>query len=335
MRRNFVDMLACPHCRGELDLTGGSEAGFEIWQGELVCTLCGRRFPIVEGVPVVLTDHLLTAFRAYRLNNYGSYAEGSDVLTEEMQWWNGFYKPGGESDRAPVSVQGAIPGDAQALQEALADPYWAALKQGLRLLPSGWELKPVGAACCGRGTEFGFLASFAVRYIIGVDISLHGVRKAGDVAKDLGIEFDGIVADAARLPLRAGVISTIYAHEGLHHLPDPSEAIRELFRVASETVMFCEPADAALTRIAVRFGYSTAAEQSGARTYRFKRSEIGRCMQALRPRRWDWTRQFVITETCFAPDGSVRKRPVPPLLPAVNRLLGRWLGNKCVVVIYK
>ncbi len=41
-----VDQLACPACRGEL--------GF--YEGKLICAGCGRIYPIVDGVPVLIAE---------------------------------------------------------------------------------------------------------------------------------------------------------------------------------------------------------------------------------------------------------------------------------------
>ncbi len=51
MKREFLDILCCPDCGGTLDLRDAGATGREVERGELVCTACGRRYPIVNGVP--------------------------------------------------------------------------------------------------------------------------------------------------------------------------------------------------------------------------------------------------------------------------------------------
>lgn len=41
-----IEMLVCPVCRAEL---ARAEEG-------LMCVACGRRYPIVDGIPVLLAD---------------------------------------------------------------------------------------------------------------------------------------------------------------------------------------------------------------------------------------------------------------------------------------
>ena len=44
--KELLDILACPVCRVEVRLDGD----------RIVCTQCGRRYPIREGIPVMLVD---------------------------------------------------------------------------------------------------------------------------------------------------------------------------------------------------------------------------------------------------------------------------------------
>lgn len=52
MRASTLDLLACPACRAPLRLDGGEQRDEErVEQGELVCTGCGVRAPVVRGIP--------------------------------------------------------------------------------------------------------------------------------------------------------------------------------------------------------------------------------------------------------------------------------------------
>jgi hypothetical protein len=44
----LLKILACPVCKKEVELKGE----------ELVCASCGRRYPVVEGIPHMLPDEL-------------------------------------------------------------------------------------------------------------------------------------------------------------------------------------------------------------------------------------------------------------------------------------
>jgi len=47
--RELLEILACPMCKRKVELKGE----------ELVCVGCGRRYPIVNGVPYLLPPELM------------------------------------------------------------------------------------------------------------------------------------------------------------------------------------------------------------------------------------------------------------------------------------
>ncbi|MBC7109619.1 MAG: methytransferase partner Trm112 [Archaeoglobi archaeon] len=51
MKKKTLEILACPECKGELELRPEVEEGEEILEGELICKSCGERYIITEGIP--------------------------------------------------------------------------------------------------------------------------------------------------------------------------------------------------------------------------------------------------------------------------------------------
>ena len=47
---DLVEILACPACRGEVRDEGD----------RIVCTACGRRYPVRDGIPILLVDEAET-----------------------------------------------------------------------------------------------------------------------------------------------------------------------------------------------------------------------------------------------------------------------------------
>ena len=58
MKRNFLDILACPTDKVPLELTITSEKKGDIVAGSLRCTRCGTVYPIVDGIPNLLPGEL-------------------------------------------------------------------------------------------------------------------------------------------------------------------------------------------------------------------------------------------------------------------------------------
>ena len=64
MRKDLMDILACPMCKGELKLTIDEEEGDEVIGGSLFCDTCNERYPIDDGIPNLLPPDLRKAAEA-------------------------------------------------------------------------------------------------------------------------------------------------------------------------------------------------------------------------------------------------------------------------------
>ena len=51
MKQELMEVLACPLCKGDLDLEITQEKGGEIWTGGLTCAACQQSYHISEGIP--------------------------------------------------------------------------------------------------------------------------------------------------------------------------------------------------------------------------------------------------------------------------------------------
>jgi uncharacterized protein len=51
MRRDLMEILCCPVCKGDLTLTVGQEKGEEIVTGKLACAHCKVDYPIEDTIP--------------------------------------------------------------------------------------------------------------------------------------------------------------------------------------------------------------------------------------------------------------------------------------------
>ena len=58
MRVTLMEILVCPMCRGDLDLTITEQHGDEIVAGTLRCTECQEEYPIEDTIPNMLPPSL-------------------------------------------------------------------------------------------------------------------------------------------------------------------------------------------------------------------------------------------------------------------------------------
>ena len=54
MKKDLMEILACPVCKGELELNVESENEQEIVTGSLHCSKCNVAYPIVDTIPNLL-----------------------------------------------------------------------------------------------------------------------------------------------------------------------------------------------------------------------------------------------------------------------------------------
>ncbi len=54
MKRELMEILACPLCKGDLGLEIVEESDGKILAGRLTCTTCQQSYPISDGVPNLL-----------------------------------------------------------------------------------------------------------------------------------------------------------------------------------------------------------------------------------------------------------------------------------------
>lgn len=58
MKRDLLDILACPLCKGDLTLEVFEENEKEIMTGKLCCQACKECYPIEDGIPNMLPPDL-------------------------------------------------------------------------------------------------------------------------------------------------------------------------------------------------------------------------------------------------------------------------------------
>ncbi len=64
MKTELMDILACPRCKGKLELEVVVEEGGEVISGKLDCAACKLSYPIEDGIPNLLPPELRSSENA-------------------------------------------------------------------------------------------------------------------------------------------------------------------------------------------------------------------------------------------------------------------------------
>ncbi len=247
---DLIALLACPACRE------GGLRGFRSAAGRLVCDICAAEYEVRDGVPILLPPGTV-------------YEAGHDELEHLHDHKRGqaaYYDRGVAEEFEIERPHGAPAAYRWTLEEKF--------RRSVELLPDLRGLTVLDA-CCGSGMDAEFLARAGAR-VLAVDISLGCVARARERARRRGLEYLAVVGDVERLPVRSGGVDIAYVHDGLHHLRDPLVAVRELARVARRAVSVNEPADAFVTRVAVRLGLALREEEAGNPVMRLRPADVAR-----------------------------------------------------------
>jgi len=180
--------MCCPDCKKDFKLLVIKEAGGEIVSGSLVCEHCRKKYPIIEGVTVVLNEKKLKDFAKTKKN------------------WENWWKKVRQDDDAE-----------------LYERLWTEAEKNLGGEPlykkEHFAGKVVLDAGCGTGRHIeSDFSKFNCKEIIGVDIGMQ-VFEAKKKNNSANTHF--VQADLTNLPFKKEVFDVFTSHGVLHHTPNP------------------------------------------------------------------------------------------------------------------
>jgi len=293
----------CPVCRVALEWSRGAGS----------CPRCSRSFSIVDGVPVLVAD------------GEGAAHDEIDHAAHHKQAQAAYY-----DHKSAVDYEISRPRGTPALHQWLLGEKVRRSLTGL----DGQEIRSVLTICGGSGMDAESLASRFDR-VVTSDISLGAAARAQERARRYDLPLLSVVADAERLPFDDQSFDLVYVHDGLHHLEDPSIALREMARVARHAVSVTEPARAGITGLAVRVGLALKEEEAGNPVFRFRPEQVAAPLRQAGFRIVRSERYAMFYRHTPGRISSWMSQPLAMSLVrggfgAGNQLLGRF-GNKLTV----
>jgi short-subunit dehydrogenase/ubiquinone/menaquinone biosynthesis C-methylase UbiE/uncharacterized protein YbaR (Trm112 family) len=200
LSRAALDLLACPVCRGELELKDAIPAGNAV-SGTLTCTKCGKRYPVIDGIPHFIELKSLTGKNRRFAFMY--------------DWFSYVYRL---FSKAAFSFIGASEDECR---HELID----------RLGPEPGRVLEVSI---GPGVNLPYLVGApGVSEVYGLDISLGQLRRCRAYTQGKGWQVDLFLGTAEELPFKDSMFDSVLHFGGINFFNDKQKAILEMVRVAS------------------------------------------------------------------------------------------------------
>ena len=94
MKLSALDVIVCPHCKGELALVTSVKEAAEIIEGTLTCKVCDHVYPITKGVPRFVPQDAYAQsfgyqwnwFRTVQLDSINESSESEQALVGATGW---------------------------------------------------------------------------------------------------------------------------------------------------------------------------------------------------------------------------------------------------------
>ncbi len=208
MRKNLLQILVCPECRNnqwKSKITKYDK--HEVINGELQCTHCKLVYSILEGIPLMVTEHQFVQSDVY-FNKTEDLKKHFEVRDANLKYHN---------EAADLYEKDISAGQFSQFNQSRIENI-------IKDISRGTSTDFFLDLACGTGN----VLKFGKKYFhtaVGVDISVNMLR----IAKSRKLEV--IQADAVRLPFASNTFGAISCFSVLHHVYDQFPIFKEIHRV--------------------------------------------------------------------------------------------------------
>lgn len=199
VRKELLDIVCCPRCQGSLGLVDAVTKDNQVVSGSLVCGVCSARYPISDGLPILMHDVNMMSRTA---TSFGKQWEWQDKLLFETDTIYGL-----SEEEELRDFENGLNVDLQSVA-------------GRRILDAG----------CGVGRltrNIGKAAEGAT--VVGIDVS-GSARTAYNLSKEIG-NVHIVQGNLLAPPFRFGTFHYIWSEGVIHHTPDSFETFKTLHRL--------------------------------------------------------------------------------------------------------
>ena len=227
---NDKKYLTCIYCNSDIEIEVFEAYKNEIQDGKLKCTNCNSIWPLINGIPRILSTSLL---KKLVVNKYKFF------FLKYRNHFNSLFKESfGESEEEKIKTAKSFGFE------------WLKYSKVIKEFEKDWERyflpfithdsingKVVADIGCGLAKQGYFTAKYGAKFI-GFDLS-----EAVEAAYRNTKKYNSLIiqADIYNLPLKGNLVDYYYSIGVLHHLPNPKEGflkIVELMKKSSKILIW-------------------------------------------------------------------------------------------------
>jgi len=213
MHKKLMQWLCCPLCKSDLNLDKFEFTHGEVLEGALICGSCDCSYPVIAGVPRMLTGEMQEDFRH-------QYPDFFDLYDSRLK--TGKAELTDQALHKKRQTQSRFGYEWIQFDDYACDNFSEFIKPLSEGFFSGKLGLDVG---CGAGRHIKGASQLGAE-VIGVDLS-----QAVDAAYQNNVTSNNVhivQADAYHLPFKSETFDFIYSLGVLHHMPAPEKAYHQL-----------------------------------------------------------------------------------------------------------